>query len=202
MHKFWKISDSKSNKLIFIKDQTIYKGNPKQEELNRLNSESTNLAFLESIFSIPYAYIKRIENQRGKNEIKIFFGNDSEEELIIKDENTKTEIFEFIKHDNPNLKYSSELPSVLKYAKAQFFALLFTTGIFLWSLYLAIQIESGVEYELVGGGGGPGIAGIVLVIANLGVLKIVIGFIILLAIILFTLTKKIKSRCETEFLKR
>ena len=87
MRKFWKIRDSKSNKLIFIKDQTIYKGNPKQEELNRLNSESTNLAFLESIFSIPYSYIKKIENQRGKNEIKIFYGKDSEEELIIKDKN-------------------------------------------------------------------------------------------------------------------
>ncbi|WP_405246673.1 hypothetical protein [Cellulophaga sp. Asnod2-G02] len=201
MQKFWKISDSKSNKLIFIKDKTIYKGNPKQEELNRLNSETTNLAFLENLFSIPYSYIKEIENQSKKNEIKIFFGNDSEEELSIKDNNTKTEIFEFIKQENPNFKYSSELPSVLKYAKTQFFALLFTTGIFLWSLYLAIQIESGVEYELVGGGR-PGITGIVLVIANLGVLKIVIGYIVLLAIILFALTKKIKSRSETEFLKR
>lgn len=201
VQKFWKINDSKANKLIFIKDQTIYKGNPKQEELNRLNLESTNIDFLSSLFSIPYAYIKRIENQSGKNEIKIFFGNDSEEELIIKDENTKTEIFEYIKQDNPNLKYSSELPSVLKYAKAQFFALLFTTGIFLWSIYLAIQIESGVEYKLVGGGR-PGITGIVLVIAHFGVLKIVIGFIVLLAIILFALMKKIKSRSETEFLKR
>ncbi len=201
MQKFWKISDSKSNKLIFIKDKTIYKGNPKQEELNKLNSESTNLTFLENLFSIPYSYIKRIENQSGKNEIKIFYGKDSEDELIIKDKNTKSEIFEFIKQDNPNFKYSSELPSVLKYAKAQLFALLFTTGIFLWSLYLAIQIESGIEYELVGGGR-PGITGIVLAIANLGVLKIVIGFIILLAIILFALTKRLKSRSETEFLKR
>jgi hypothetical protein len=201
MNKFWKIKDSKSNKLIYIKDKTIYKGNPKQEELNRLNSETTNLAFLENLFSIPYSYIKRVENQIEKNEIKIFYGKDSEDELIIKDKNMKKEIFEFIKQDNPTLKYSSELPSVLKYAKAQFFALLFTTGIFLWSLYLAIQIESGVEYELVGGGR-PGITGIVLAIANLGVLKIVIGFIILLAIILFALTKRLKSRSETEFLKR
>tara|TARA_B110000238_G_scaffold197625_1_gene240561 strand:+ start:738 stop:1343 length:606 start_codon:yes stop_codon:yes gene_type:complete len=201
MQKFWKISDSKSNKLIFIKDKTIYKGNPKEEELNRLNSESTNLAFLENLFSIPYSYIKVIENESGKNEIKIFFGKDSEEELIIKDKNTQNEIFEFIKQDNPNFKYSSELPSVLKYAKAQLFALLFTTGIFLWSLYLAIQIESGIEYELVGGGN-PGITGIVLLIANLGVLKNIVGFIILLAIIIFALTKRLKSRSETEFLKR
>ena len=201
MQKFWKISDSKSNKLIFIKDKTIYKGNPKQEELNRLNSESTNLTFLENIFSIPYSYIKEIENQSGKSEIKIFYGKDSEEELIIKDKNTKNEIFDFIKQDNSNFKYSSELPSFVKYAKAQLFALLFTTGIFIWSMYLAIQIESGVEYELVGGGS-PGITGIVLIIANLGVLKLVIGYIILLAIIIFALTKKMKSRSETEFLKR
>jgi hypothetical protein len=201
MQKFWKIRGSKSNKLIFIKDETIYKGNPKQEELDRLTPESTNLSFLKNIFSIPYSYIIRIENQIGKNEIKIFYGKDSEDELIVTDESTKNEIFEFIKQDNPNFKYSSELPSVFKYAKAQLFALLFLTGIFLWSLYLAIQMESGVEYEIVGGRG-PGIAGIVLIIANLGVVKIVIGFVALLTVILIGLTKRLKSRSETEFLKR
>ncbi|NQX82288.1 MAG: hypothetical protein HRT66_09890 [Flavobacteriaceae bacterium] len=201
MHKFWKISDSKYNKLILIKDKTIYKGNPKQEELSKLNSESTNFSFSENTFSIPYSYIKRIENQKGKNEIKIFFGNDSEDKLIITNKNTKNEVFEFLKQDNLNFEYSSELPSILRYAKAQLFALLFTTGVFLWSLYLAIQIESGIEYELVGSGR-PGITGIVLAIANLGVLKIVVGFIILLSIILFALTKRLISRSETEFLKR
>jgi hypothetical protein len=71
--------------------------------------------------------------------------------LVIKDENTKVEVFEFLKLDNPNFKYSSEIPSILKYGKAQFFALLFTTVIFIWTLYLAIQIQSGTEYEIVGG---------------------------------------------------
>ncbi len=201
MQKFWKISDSKSNKLIFIKDKTIYKGNPKSEDLNKLNAESTNLAFLEHLFSIPYSYIRRIENQRGKNEIKIFYGNDSEDELIINDKNTKKEVFEFLKQDNPNFSYSTELPSVLSYAKAPFFALLFTTAIFIWSLYLAIQIENGVVYELVGGGN-PGITGIVLMIANLGVFKIIGGFVVVVGIIFMALNKKLKSRSMTEFLKR
>ena len=200
-HKFWKISDSKSNTLIFIKDECIYKGNPKQEELNTLSSQSSNLDFLENLFSIPYSYIKRIENEKEKNQIKIFYGNDSEDELIINDKNIKNEIFEFLREENPNFNYSSELPSVLKYAKAQFFALLFTTGIFLWALYLAIQIESGIQYEMVGGGS-PGIMGIVLLIANFGVFKIVGGFILLLGIIVFALTKKLKSRSETEILFR
>ncbi len=200
MQKFWKISDSKSNKLIFIKEKTIYKGNPKQEELNRLNQESTNLSFLDNIFNIPYSYIKRVENQEGNNEIKIFYGSDSEDELIIDDKNTKSEVFEFLKQDIPDFKYSSELPSIFKYAKAQFFSLIFTVGIFLWAIYYAIQLENGVQYEL--RGGRPGLGAIVFGIANLGVYKITIGFIILLGIILFALTKKIKSRSEIEILSR
>jgi len=201
MQKFWKINDSKSNKLIFVKDQCIYKGNPTQDELLKLTTESTHLSLLENLFSIPYAYIKSIENQNGKNEIKIFFGNDSEDELTIQDKNIKKEVFEFLKNDNPNFIYSSELPSVLKYAKAPLFALLFITALFVWTLYLAIQIESGVAYELVGGGG-PGVTGIVLGIAGFGIFKIVVGYAILLGIILFALAKKLKSRSETEFLKR
>ncbi|MEK6154554.1 hypothetical protein WIW50_14890 [Flavobacteriaceae bacterium 3-367] len=201
MHKIWKLKESKSNKLILIKDKSIYKGNPKENDLNRVNLETTDFSFLNNLFVIPYSYIKKIENQNGKNYIKIFFGKDSEEELFIDNEKIKNEVFEFIKTDNLNLKYGSEVPSFLKYAKAQLFALLSITGIFVWSLYLAIRIESGVEYELVGRGN-PGITGIVLAIANLGTLKIIIGYLILLVIAILALTKKLKSRSETEYLKR
>lgn len=200
MQKFWKIRDSKSNKLIYIKDKTIYKGNPKHDELNKLNSETSNLSFLENLFSIPYSYIKRIENQSGKNEIKIFFGNDSEDELIVKDKNVKQEIFDFLKTDLTNFKYSSKLPSILSYGKAQFFALLFMSGIFLWSLYLAIQIENGGEYEIIGSG--RSITGIVLFLANFGIVKNIIGYIIILLIIIISLAKRLKSRSEMEILKR
>nr|WP_321230720.1 hypothetical protein [uncultured Psychroserpens sp.] len=200
MHKFWKLSDSRSNKLIFIKDKCIYKGNPNPVELNKLNTQSSNLAFLENLLSIPYSYIKSIENQEGKNQIKIFFGKESEEELIINNENTKKEVFNFLKQDNPSFKYSSETPSVLKYAKAPLFALLFISIIFIWSLYLAIKIESGVEYELVRGG--ASITAIILAIANLGVFKILCGFLFLLVITVFALIKRLSSRSETEFLKR
>lgn len=201
MYKIWKLKESKSNKLILIKEKVIYKGNPKINDLHRIDSETTDFTFLKDLFSIPYSYIKRIENQSGKNYIKIFFGKDSEEELYIDNENIKKEIFEFIKTENQNLKYSAEIPSIINYAKAQLFALLSLTGIFIWSLYLAFQIESGVEYELIGHGN-PGISGIVLIIANLGSVKIIMGYIILLGITIFALINKLKSRSETEFLKR
>ncbi|WP_162897299.1 hypothetical protein [Aquimarina sp. BL5] len=184
-----------------IKDKIIYKGNPKESDLNRINSETTDVTILKDMFSIPYVYIKKIENQNGKRYIKIFFAKDSEEELYIDDETIKNEVFEFIKTDHVDFTYSSELPSFVKYTKAQLFALVSITGIFIWSLYLAIQIESGIEYELVGGRR-PGIAGVILVIANLGTFKIIIGYLILLAIAIFALIKKIRSRSITEYLKR
>ncbi|VXB71876.1 conserved hypothetical protein [Flavobacterium sp. 9AF] len=201
MNKIWKLNESKSNKLILIREKVIYKGNPKIDDLNRVNSETTDFSFLKDLFSIPYSYIKQIENQKGKNYIKIFFGKDSQEKLYIDNENIKNEVFEFIKSENKNLKYSSEIPSIKNYAKGQLFALLTLTGIFIWSLYLAIQIESGVEYELVGHGN-PGITGVVLIISNLGSLKIIVGYIILLVLAILALKNKLKSRSETEFLKR
>lgn len=200
MQNYWKIRNSKSNKLIFIKDKCIYKGNPKEDVLQKLNSESSNLDFLTNLFSIPYSYIKRIENQTGKDDIKIYFGSDSEDELTIKDATVKQEVFDFLKQELPNFKYTSKMPSVLKYAKAQFFALLFTSALFVWSMYLAIQIENGAEYEIVGRG--RGIGSIVLGIANFGVFKIVVGFLILLGIIGLALANRLKSRSETEFLIR
>lgn len=200
MQKHWTIKESKHNTLIVIKEQSIYKGKPKAEDLQSINIDTKDVSFLNDLFSIPYSYIKKVENQSGKNYIKIFFGKDSEEELYVDNEHLKNEIFEYLKTDIPNLKYSSELPSIIKYAKPQLFALLSITGIFIWSLYLAIQMESGVEYEIVGGR--PGILGIILAIANLGVFKIIIGYAALLSISLLALIRRLKSRTEVEYLLR
>lgn len=201
MYKIWKLKESKSNKLILIKNEIIYKGNPKESDLSCLNSETNDFSFLKDLFSIPYSYIRRIENQSGKNYIKIFFGKDSEEELYIDNENIKNEVFAFLKNDNPNFKYSTQIPSDAEYAKGQYFALLSLTGIFVWSELLAFQIENGAKYEIVGGGS-PGIVGIMLIVANLGSLKIISGYVILLGITIFALKKKLKSKSETEILKR
>ncbi|MEN8122024.1 MAG: hypothetical protein ABFS35_16865 [Bacteroidota bacterium] len=200
MQKLWKLKESKSDKLIFIKEKCIYKGNPKENELNRINMETEDISFLSNLFSIPYSYIKKIENQKGKKYIKIYFGNDSAEELNINNEDVKKEIFDYLKLDNPKLNYSSKLPSVIGYGKAQFLALLTITGIFIWSMYLAIQIESGIEYEIVGGR--VGLSGIILAIANMGIMKIISGYLVLLLISVYALLKKLKSRTEIEILKR
>ncbi len=205
MNKAWKFSESKSDKLILIKNQTIYKGNLEREKINRFSLDtetSSNNEIEKELFSIPYQYIKKIINQKGIKHIKIFFGNDSEEELNIKNEKTKNEIFDFLKNDIKDLKYKSEVPGFFSYSKTQFFAILILTGIFVWSMYYAIEIDKGTVFELRGGSRGPGIGGLVFILANFGKTKLILGYFVFMGLSLLSLFRKLKSRTEREVLYR
>ncbi len=205
MNKAWKLSEPKSDKLIVIKNQTIYKGNLDREKINKFSLEaetSLNTEIEKELFSIPYQYIKKIVNQKGIKHIKICFGKDSEEELNVANEKIKNEIFEFLKKDNPDLKYTTELPSFFNYCKAQIFALLILTGVFIWSMYYAIEIDNGAVFEVRGGGTRVGIGGIVFILGNLGKTKLIIGYAAFMGITLVSLLRKLKSRTEREILYR
>ncbi|MFT6748061.1 MAG: hypothetical protein ACJAZ2_002419 [Glaciecola sp.] len=201
MEQIWELKSAKSNSLIVIKDDCIYTGHSKQYNFDRIQPKVTDYSFLSDLSGMPYRYIKKIENQKGNNSVKIFSGDDSEDELIIKDENIKNEIFEFIKNDLENFTYKEYLPSFFKYFKAQIFSFLIITGLFLWSVYLAIEIENGAEYRIVGGGR-PGITHIVLLIANLGVFKVASSYLTLLLIIILSFVRRSKSRSVVQLLER
>ncbi|KZS40300.1 hypothetical protein AWE51_04915 [Aquimarina aggregata] len=205
MNKVWKLSESKSDKLILIKNQTIYKGNPGKEKINKFSLDVetySNNEIEKELFGIPYHYIKKVINQKGIKHIKVLFGNDSEEELIIEDEKIKNEIFEFLKKDIIELKYKLELPSFFNYCKAQIFAILILTGIFIWSMYYAIEIDKGTVFELRGGGGRLGIGGLVFILGNLGKMKLIIGYSAFIGLALLSMFRKLKSRTEIEVLYR
>ena len=200
MNKIWKPTEPKSDKVILIFENSIYKGNPSREVLSKINLENPKTDLINDLFSIPYSYIKRIVNQEGVGYIKIFFGRDSEEELNIRNEKLKNEIFDSIKEDVPNMSYKSEVPSSFKYAKAPIFGILISSGIFIWAMYFAIQMSNGYEYELVGGR--PGLTGIVLALANFGITKLIIGYSVILGLGLFSLMRKLKTKTEMQILER
>lgn len=204
MHKVWKQRQSKHNKLVLIKDQTIYLGNPSESELNKVNAESAEFPFSSNLFSIPFSYIKRIENQKGKNQINFFLREKTTEEIHVEQEHIKNEIFQFLKTEIPKLKYSSKKPSLLKYTKDPLFAFIVLSGLFSWTFYLATQMENGYDYELVNGlrMNSSALTGLILGIANFGTSKIILGYLALLSINILAFVSKLKSRTEIEFLIR
>jgi hypothetical protein len=199
MIKFWNIKKKRNIDIILVNETSVFKGKIKNEELNHFSKLIENKRIPENLFEIPFSYIKKIQSQENKNYIKIYFGKESEEELICENENLKKEIFNYLKENISTLSYSKEIPSIFKYAKPQLFSILFTLGVFLWSLYYAVQIESGVVYELKGT---AGLGAIIYSIGLLGVFKVVLLFLLLIGISVYSLIKKIQSRSEIEQLSR
>jgi hypothetical protein len=199
MIKFWNIKKKRNIDIILVNETSVFKGKIKNEELNHFSKLIENKKIPENLFEIPFSYIKKIQSQENKNYIKIYFGKESKEELICENENLKKEIFNYLKENISTLSYSKEIPSIFKYAKPQLFSILFTLGVFLWSLYYAVQIESGVVYELKGT---AGLGAIIYSIGLLGVFKVVLLFLLLIGISVYSLIKKIQSRSEIEQLSR
>ncbi len=197
--KSWNIKKGKKINVIVIGEKSIYKGKLNPEEFTNFSRKITENIVPKSFFEIPFSYIKRVENQENKKDIKVFYGDSSEEELTSIDQVQKNEIFNYLKEVIPNMKYSKELPSIFKYAKPQLFAILFITGIFLWSLYYAIQIESGVEYEV---NGTPGLFSLIFSIGLLGVFKVILIFLLIIGVAIYSLIRKNSNRVEIEQLNR
>ena len=199
MIKFWNSKNNKNIDIVLIDDTSIYKGKIKPEDLNNFSKQVENNKVPDGLFGIPFSYITRIENQEGKKDIKVYFNSDSEEELISKNSEIKNVIFSYLKEVIPNMNYAKKTPSFFKYVKPQLFAILFTTSIFLWSLYYAIQIESGAEYVLKGR---AGLLALIFSIGLLGVVKVVLLFIFLIGVGVYSLIRKNKTRTEIEQLNR
>lgn len=199
MDKIWKPTGKKSDKLIIIHNNRVCKGSPSADIMNRLRveSEEARNEVLESLHGIPYDYIQAVINQKGVNHIKLVLGKDLEEELFIEDEIVKDEIFEYLKNEFTTFHYTSEIPNALVYVRPKIIGIIVLTAIFLWAAYFAIQMEQGYEYEAA-----RGITGIAIGLGTFGIVKLLIGYIVILGLTIFSLVKKLETRSEIQTLKR
>lgn len=199
MKKHWILNDSK-NKIVICTDDRLYFGTPKGLNDSMLESCLKNNDIPKDLFSLPFSYMRVIQTSEAQSKIIIKYNKDSEEEIVSEDSIIKNEIFDHIKIVLPSFKYEIKKPSVLTHVQSQVFALLIPLVIYIWVLYLAIQIENGFEYEVIGGNGS--LTGLVLGIAQFGSFKISVVYIVIFILGLFSLLKRIKSVSLTRFLKR
>ncbi len=192
MDKIWINKEKGDDTIIAIGNKTIYKANPKLNKITDYVSELENDTIPKDVLSIPFSYIENIQYQEGKRYVQVFFGHDSEEHIRINDLKKKLEIFKYFKENIPSTTYSFERYSAFKSGKKPMIAMFITSLLFAWTLYLAIQIEIGYQYELVGSG--RSLTGIVLVLANLGIFKVILIFGSLLGIGLFSMIRKMRNR--------
>ncbi|TDQ28831.1 hypothetical protein [Tenacibaculum caenipelagi] len=195
--KYWFYN---GNDFIVVTDESIYVGKTKKYIKAELISGFEKGNIPKDVFSIPFSYIKSVENPEGASKIVVFYGDDSEEGIIINSKEIKNQFFLYLKENLSSFNYFKDKPKVIKFIKPQIFAILFSTGIFLWVFYLAREIEKGYQYEVVGGR--QGLSGLVLGLAQFGTIKVLLGYFIVLSIAIMALTRRLKKRTLTEFLIR
>ena len=174
MNKIWISENHSKDIVVAYADNIIYRGNPKPDLINDYVIGIKNNQIPEDLFGIPVSYIKEINLSESKNYIEIMFSKDSIDNLTIKNDVQRKEVFDFFKDNFDNFIYKLDKYSPLKAAKKPLIALLIVSLIFLYTLSIANEIQLGAEYEI--HGNGVSLAAIVLMLALLGAQKVVMIF--------------------------
>jgi len=174
--KIWTSNEKGNDKIILFTNEIIYKGNPKEEEIEKILFElEVQGVISKNLVGFPLSYFQEINLQEGKTFIELSFAKDSSEHLKINDEMKKMEIFNYLKENIPNSKYSLEKPSFLQAAKKPLIAGIVVIIFFMATLYFAVELESGNQYYIEGDKYNS-ITGIVLALAQMGVTNVIILF--------------------------
>ena len=191
--KTWRSENKNTEKIIAFGNNTIYKANPAPEMINTFiyDLETGNIP-TTNIFSVPVSYIRSINLTEGKPYIEILFGSDSYEHVRISDDKTRSEVFDYFKQNLPAFHFSVEKYSILKAGKKPLIAMIVIALIFSYTLFIAIGIANGNDYD-VAGKHYNSLAGIILVIAYMGIKKVCMIFGTLLLIALAAFYKKAKN---------
>ena len=174
MNKIWISENHSKDIVVAYADNIIYRGNPKPDLINDYVIGIKSNQIPEDLFGIPVSYIKEINLSESKDYIEILFSKDSIDNLTIKDDVQRKEVFGFFKDNFDNFIYKLDKYSPLKAAKKPLIALLIVSLIFLYTLSIANEIQLGAEYEI--HGNGVSLAAIVLMLALLGAQKVVMIF--------------------------
>jgi hypothetical protein len=188
----WISNEINDSKVIIFTDQIIYKANPKVDDPAKLVSDFQLNSISKELVSTPLSYISEIRLNENNKFIELLVAKDFSVDLKVADDKTRQEIFDYFKSNIPNSNYSVEKFSVIKAGKKPMIAFFVALLFFLWTLFIALGMESGSDYDVTGKKYFS-LAGIVLALASLGVKNVVLIFGSLLLISAFSFYKKARK---------
>jgi hypothetical protein len=180
MNRFWINNEKKDDKIIAVINNKILKANPKNQDLNQFIRDVENGIIPKTAYCIPFTHIKSLQYQEKEKYLQVFYGQDSESHLYIHDDAKRDEIFEYFKNNIPSTEYRIEKHNETKAAKKPLIALAIIIILYIWTISLAIGVEAGHEYEVIGNK--RSIASVVLAIAQFGTIKITLAFLFLIGL--------------------
>lgn len=193
----WENKLKGNDRIVAFVNNTIYRGNPKEDQISNIIFELKNeKKHISNITGIPISYIKEINSEKGKNYIEILFGKDSSELIKINDEKNRIEIFEFFKNNIQNSNHFVDEYSKYRTGKKPLIGMFVLFALFLLSYYFAMEIENG-NYDSIPNKANIIIA-LVLQVSYLGTNYVMLIFGVLMMIPFLNFLNKTKQKIIVE----
>lgn len=189
--KIWVNEQKTDDIIVAVSDSSVLKANPKEGELQSFISDIQNGVLpTERTMEIPFSYIREFQLDENKPYFDIYFGGDSSEAFRIQSLQRRLEILNYLQSKVPG-QSRVEVISGFKAARKPIIAFGVLLGIFLWALYLAVNMEKGIEYQVVGQQ--RSIASVVLLLGSLGVKRLSLIFGALMLISMYVIVKRFRT---------
>lgn len=187
MTRIW--TSSKGDKIIAFANNTLYKANPKDENVAFLAASMQANDFSDpALFALPLDIIRTIHWQEGNEYIQVFFSRESEEHFIIKDPVVREEIFNHLKAHIPGASYKVDEYDKMRAATKPLAGLAVVLLLFAYTIHVMAELNSG-ESVMTFGRLGALIVGLV----SLGTVNVLLIYGALIAIAGYTAYKKMKN---------
>jgi hypothetical protein len=193
--KYWIVKEGGGDNLIVISDTVIYCSRYSAGKLREFENKLINGQIPKALSGTSFGYIKYIEVSNKSSKIKIYYGKESDMKLVIKDENIRSEIIEYLKEDKVNLpSYKKEHLSKLNASLKPLLFLMIACVVIYYIADIAAEIEGGAEYEVHGRSSGQAMGNLVIGSAQiLGVKGVLMVGAIPILILLYKLVRNIQS---------
>lgn len=201
IEKSWISSAQKGHNFILFNDQILYKRKVKIEDISEVKQKLFLGKIDDKFIGLPMSYIRKIEFREDDSELKISYGEDSEDSFDIPDHELRKEVFEYLSAHTKVKERTVKRPSILSRIKKPLIAFLVVAAIFTYVYTIINGLNQGYEYELIPGRRGPGLAGVVLMLAQLGLIKNILIFSPLALIAIYRMYLNFKNNSEVYCLK-
>ncbi|QHS63436.1 hypothetical protein [Chitinophaga agri] len=187
MTQIW--TSSKGDKIIAFANNTLYKANPKDENVSFLVAGMKAGDFSDpALFALPLDIIRSIHWQEGNDHIQVFFSRESEEHFIIKDPVIREEIFNHLKAYIPGATYGVDRYDEMRAAAKPLAGLVVVLLLFAYTIHVMAELNSGESVTAFGR-----LGGLIVGLVSLGTVKVLLVYGALIAIAGYSTYKKMRN---------
>ena len=202
IEKVWINKDDSGHNFILFNDNILYRRSVKKDHYFEVAQEVNQGKISDKFMGLPVSYMKHVEYRDDDKYLNISYNQESVDSFEIINNETRKEVFDFLKTQTDNKASGVEKPSVLSRIKKPLIALAVIGGIFAYVYSVISGMNQGYEYEVVGGRrGGPGLGGIVLGLAHLGLMKNALLFGPLALIAIYRMKKNLDNNSEIHYIE-